>query len=59
MSIKLENVIIKKEVINPHVPIWAQEAYESYKNAGFNYDERGHSNDFYRIITLLHQNKLL
>ncbi|GLY10375.1 hypothetical protein [Pseudobacillus badius] len=56
---KTERVIFKRELMNPRVPEWAAEAYDSYKKAGFDYDERGHSMDFYRIITLLHNQKLL
>lgn len=58
-EIKMENLILKREIKNPTVPIWAKEALQSYKDAGYNIDERGHSMDFYRIITLLHQKKLL
>ena len=58
-DIKLENAIIKKNLINPEVPKWAEEAFSEYKKAGFNFDSRGHSMDFYRIITLLHLKKLL
>lgn len=56
---KAERIIFKRELMNPRVPEWAEEAYEKYKAAGYDYDERGQSMDFYRTITLLHQRNLL
>ncbi|AXI29488.1 hypothetical protein CIB87_10875 [Priestia megaterium] len=56
---KAERMIFKKELMNPNVPEWAKDAYAAYKSAGYNFEERGHSMDFYRIITLLHQKKIL
>ncbi|KAA0766436.1 hypothetical protein [Bacillus sp. SH5-2] len=56
---KAERMIFKRELMNPKVPEWAKDAYDAYKAAGYDFDERGQSMDFYRIITLLHQKKML
>jgi len=59
MENRLTTMLMKNSLINPKVPEWAKEAYNAYKAAGYNCDDFGHSMDFYRIITLLYDKKLL
>lgn len=59
MKNRMQNIIIKKALLNPDPPEWAIDAFKAYKDAGYNHDERGHSMDFYRIITLLYHKNLL